>query len=75
MARIERRLKKLHEAVGPADILGRITAGAIDEGRIFGRRVAFENLFDVNVVPPMIAEVIDIEEPVHAAVYERPHTD
>lgn len=65
--RIKHCLQELHKAAYTANVLGRAAPGAIDEGRIFHNRIAVANPFDDHIVPPIVAEVVDVEEAPEAA--------
>ena len=66
VARIEHRLEKLHEARGPAHVFRRTAAGAVHECRVFRVPGAVADLFHDHVVAPVVAEIVDVEEAVHA---------
>ena len=65
--RIEDRLQKIHEPVRTADVLRRTAPGPVHEGWILHVRVAVANLLDDHVVPPVVAVVVGVDEPLHAA--------
>ena len=65
--RIEDRLHEVHEPVRAADVLWRTAPGPVHESRIFPVRVAVANLLDDHVVPPVVAVVVGVDDPLHAA--------
>ena len=66
--RIERRLEKLHEAGDATDVLRRATPLAADERRVVDVGLAIADRFDEDVVPPVVAEVVDVEEALDATL-------
>ena len=75
VARIERGLEELHEPMGAADVLRRTAPGTGHECRVFHLFVAVADFFNDDVVPPVVPEVVHIEEALHAALDERLQTD
>ena len=65
--RIEDRLQKVHEPVRAADVLCRTAPGPVHESRIFPVRVAVANFLDDHIVAPVVAVVVGVDEPIHAA--------
>ncbi len=65
--RIEDRLQEVHETVRAADVLRRTASGPVHEGRIFPVRVAAANLLDDYIVALVVAIVVGVDEPIHAA--------
>lgn len=58
--RVERRLEKLLEARNTADILRRAPPLAGDKRRVVNIGLAIADRFDEDVVPPVVAEVVDV---------------
>ena len=70
--RIQHGFQELHEAGDAADVLRGSAALAIDEGRVLNVGLAVANRFDDDVVPPVVSEVVHVEERVDSPVDERP---
>ena len=75
VARFEHRLEKLHEAIGSADIFRRTAASTVHECRVFRFFAAIAKTLHHNVVAPVVAEVVHIEEAVRAALDKCLQTD
>ena len=73
--RIERRLEELHQAGSAADILRRAATLAIDERRVLDIGLAIAERFDEDVVPPVVAEVVDVDEALDATLDGRLQAD
>ena len=73
--RIESRLEKPHEAGDASDILGRAAPLAGDERRIVDVGFPISNVLDEDVVAPVVAEVVDVEEPLDAPIDEGSQAD
>ena len=65
--RIEDRLQEVHETVRAADVLRRTAPGPVHEGQIVPVRVAVAYLLDDHIVAPVVAVVVGVDEPIHAA--------
>ena len=66
--RIEDRRQIVHEAVRPADILRRTASNPVHEGWTLNVWFAVANLLDDHVMAPVLAVVIDMDEPHRAAI-------
>ena len=73
LPRIEDRLQEVHEAVWPADILRPTAPSPVHEGRILDIRITVVNLLDDHVMAPVVAVVVDIDEPLRAARDHEPN--
>ena len=73
--RIEGRLEEPHEAGDAPDILGRAAPLAGDEGRVVDVGLPVSDLLDDDVVAPVVAEVVDVEEPFDAPIDEGSQAD
>jgi len=73
--RIEGRLEKLHEIGDASGIFGRATPLAGDEGRVVDVGLPVSDLFDDEVVAPVVAEIMDAEEPFDAPIDEASQAD
>jgi len=68
MPRLKHGFEKLHEAVPAAYVLGRAAPRAIYECGIVNIGLAVAHALDDDVVNPVVAEIIDIFEPIDAAI-------
>ena len=68
MARIGHSIEEFLEAGNAADILGRGTAGAVNEAGIVERRIGGGDILDAYQMPPIVAEVISVRECADAAL-------
>ena len=73
--RVPARFEKLHEAGDAPDILGRAPSLASDEYRVVDVALPVPHLFDEEVVAPVVAEVVDVEKLLDAAVDDRLQPD
>src|SRR5437016_9895377 len=62
MARLGHRFEEFLKAGNAADILGRGTAGAINEARIVKRRIGSGDTLDGYGMSPVVAEVVGVGE-------------
>ena len=73
--RIEGCLEKPHEAGDATDIFGRAAPLAGYEGRVVDVGLPVSDLLDDDVVAPVVAEVVDVEEPLDASTDEGSQAD
>ena len=66
--RVKHGFEKLHEAVPAAYVLGRAAPRAIYECGIVNIGFAVAHALDYDVVNPVVTEIIDVFEPVDAAI-------
>src|SRR6266566_8057991 len=67
MAWIRHSIEEFLEAGNAADILGRGTAGAFNEARIVERWIGGRDILDGYGMPPIVAEVVGVQECADAA--------
>ena len=65
--RIDDRLQEVREPGRAANVLRRTPPGPVHEGRIFPVRFTVANLLDDHIVAPVVAVVVGVDEPLHAA--------
>jgi hypothetical protein len=75
MPRLGHGVEEFLEAGNAADILGRGTAGAVNEARIVKQRIGSSDTLDGYGMPPVVAEVVGVGESADAAFDEGAELD
>ena len=67
--------QKRLETADAADIVGRCAAGSADEGRVVSLVFTLPDAVQDNVMPPVVAEIVDVKKAINPALDQRLEAD